>query len=105
LSASTRIDRVDEVVDLLLAEIQRLRDGDVTDADVAMSLRANAGRTAIDSESNQSQTQRATIEVSGVLDSHEEYMARLSTVTAADVQRVAQTYLGPDTYVIVIVRS
>ena len=105
LSASTRIDRVDEVVDLLLAEIQRLREGDVTDADIAMSLRANAGRTAVDSESNQSQTQRATIEVSGVLDSHEEYMARLSTVTAADVQRAAQTYLGPDNYVIVIVRS
>jgi predicted Zn-dependent peptidase len=105
LNATTRVENVDEVIDLLLAQIQRLRDGDVTDDEVRASLRANAGRRALDDETNQNQTGRADTEVSGVLDSYDEYQARLSTVTAADVQRVAQTYLGPDNYVLVIVRS
>src|SRR5207253_7356447 len=105
LNASTRVADVDEVIALLLAQIQRLRDGDVTDDDVRASLRANAGRRALDDETNQDQTQRADTEVAGVLDSYDEYQARLNTVTAADVRRVAQTYLGLDNYVVVIVRS
>lgn len=105
LSATTRLELVDEVVDLMLAQIQRLRDGDVTDAEVRASLRANAGRQALNDESNQDQTGRASTEVAGVLDSFAEYQARLQVVTAADVQRVARTYLGLDNYVLVIVRS
>jgi zinc protease len=105
LSASTSADRVDEVVNLMQAQIQRLRDGDVTDDEVRASLRANAGRRALEEEPNQNQTERADTEVSGTLDSFAEYEARLGSVTAADVQRVAQTYLGPNNYVLIIVRS
>jgi predicted Zn-dependent peptidase len=105
LSASTSADRVDEVVNLMQAQIQRLREGDVTDEEVQASLRANAGRRALEEEPNQNQTERADTEVSGTLDSFAEYEARLGSVTAADVQRVAQTYLGPNNYVLIIVRS
>jgi zinc protease len=105
LNATTRPDLVDEVVELLLAEIRRVRDGSVTDEDVRVSLRALAGRRALEQETNNAQTGRAALEVSGVLDSYDEYLARLSRVTAADIQRVAQTYLDPQNFTLVIVRS
>jgi predicted Zn-dependent peptidase len=105
LGASTRPESVDQVIDLLLAEIRRARDGGITAQDVQVSLRALAGRRAIQQETNQAQTGRAQVEVSGVLDSFDEYLARLRRVTPADIQRVAQTYLDPNNYTLVIVRS
>lgn len=105
LGASTRPELVDQVIDLLLAEIRRARDGGITSDDVQMSLRALAGRRALQQETNQAQTGRAQVEVSGVLDSFDEYLARLKRVTPADIQRVAQTYLDPNNFTLVIVRS
>lgn len=105
LAATTQPDRADAVVELMLAEIERLRDGEVSEDDLRASLRAIAGRRALSDEPNLAQTGRATIEVSGVLDSSEEYQARLRAVTPEDVQRVAQQYLDPGNYTLVLVTT
>ncbi|HEX2184924.1 MAG TPA: insulinase family protein, partial [Chloroflexota bacterium] len=104
IAAATQPAREQEVIQLLLAEIERLRRGEVSEADIATSLRAIAGRRALYDELNLQQTERAATEVSGTLDSYAEYLARLRTVTAADVQRVAQQYLQPTNYTLVVVR-
>jgi predicted Zn-dependent peptidase len=104
IAAATQPAREQEVIQLLLAEIERLRRGEVSEADIATSLRAIAGRRALYDELNLQQTERADTEVSGTLDSYAEYLARLRTVTAADVQRVAQQYLHPTNYTLVVVR-
>jgi len=105
LNATTRPESVDQVIDLLLAEIRRVRDGGISDEDVRVSLRAMAGRRALDQETNDAQSERAVLEVSGVLDSYDEYLARLRTVTPAEIQRVAQSYFDPGNFTLVIVRS
>jgi zinc protease len=105
LEATTQPDRADAVVELLLNEIRRLRDGDVSEQDVRASLRAIAGRRSLAEEPNQRQTSRAQAEVSGMLESWDEYMARLRVVTPADVQRVARRYLDLQNYTLVIVRA
>jgi len=105
LSASTRADQEHEVIRLILEEVRRIRDGDVTEEDLQMSLRAAAGRRALSEETNLGQTGRANVEVSGTLDSSDEYLARLGSVTPGDVRRVAETYLDLANYTLVIVRS
>jgi predicted Zn-dependent peptidase len=105
ISASTRPDRSETVIDLMLAQVRRLRDGDVTDQEVQASVRAIAGRQALQDESNQSQTSRARAEVSGVLESSAEYVARLKRVTAAEVQRVARQWLDPVNNTLIVVRA
>jgi predicted Zn-dependent peptidase len=104
IAASTQPDRVDEVVRLAVGEVQRLRDGAVSAEDVAASLRAVAGRRSISDELNQDQATRASAEVSGTIESFDEYLARLRRVRPADVQRVARTYLDPASFTLVVVR-
>jgi predicted Zn-dependent peptidase len=105
IDASTQPRLTDQVIEAILAQVERLRNGDVTEDDVRASLRAFTGRRAISDESNQQQTGRAQIEVSGVLDSWAEYLARLQAVTPAEVQRVARRYLDPTNYTLVLVRG
>jgi len=105
ISASTRPERSETVIDLILAQVRRLREGDVTDEEVQASVRAIAGRQALDDESNQRQTGRARDEVSGVLESSAEYVARLKRVTAADVQRVARQWMDLDNKTLIVVRA
>ena len=104
IGATLRPDRVDAVTDLILREIRRLRDGEVTDADVQASVRALTGRTTISDETNQAQSTRADAEVAGRNESRQETFARLRAVTAADVRRVARTYFDPAAYSRVVVR-
>ncbi len=105
LSASTQPDRVDTVIEELLAQIRRVREGDFSEEEIQTILRALAGRQAIEGESNQSQTRRAVVEVAGKLDSSAEFVARLREVRPADVQRVANTWFSPDNYTLVVVRN
>jgi predicted Zn-dependent peptidase len=104
VAASTQPERVDAVVEEILAQIRRVRDGDISEEEIQAIVRSLAGRQAIDSESNQSQTRRAVSEVSGRLDSREEYLARLRDVRVADVLRVVNTYFSPENYTLVVVR-
>lgn len=103
--ATAKVENADAIVDLALAEVRRVRDGGVTDEDVRTSLRAITGQRAMSEESNFAQTERAVVEVSGYLESYEEYLARLRDVTAQDVVNVARKYLDPENYTLAIVRS
>jgi zinc protease len=105
ISATAQPDRVEQVVEALAAQIQRVRDGDITEAEVAASKRAIAGRRALGDEPNFNQAAAAIAEVSGVLDSSDEYFARMRPVTAADVQRVARTWLDPVNFTLVVVKA
>jgi predicted Zn-dependent peptidase len=105
LSATTDSDHANTVTALVLAEVQRLRDGDVSQDDVDAAVRATAGERAIDSELNLNQTERAAEEVAGTLQSYDEVLARLQAVTPADVQRVAQTYLDPNAFSLVVLQQ
>jgi predicted Zn-dependent peptidase len=71
---------------------------------VQEAVRALIGQRALTGETSLAQTGLSIIEVSGILDSFSEYVARMQTVSADDVVRVAQTYLDPRNYSIVIVR-
>jgi len=102
LSATAPADQATAVTQLLLGQVQRLRDGDLTDADVQAAVTATAGAKAVSTELNLDQAGRATDEVAGTLESYDEVLARLQTVTAADVQRVAQKYLDPVNYSLVV---
>lgn len=104
LSATTTGPRVDDVVAALTAQIARVRAGEVSEDDVAASVRAIEGRAAITDEPNLTQTARAEAEVGVGLLSRAESLARLRTVRAADVVRVAKTYLDPAAYTLVVVR-
>ena len=105
ISASAPAANADAVLQAILAQVQRIRDGDVSAQDVEASKRARAGQRALAEELNEAQAGMATIEVSGVLDSYAEYLARIAPVTPSDVVRVARTYLDPVNFTLVTVRS
>lgn len=83
--AATPPARVNEVLDLVLAEIRRLRAGEVSDEDVRPSVRAIAGPQALGDEFNSAQVGRAIGEVADTLESYQESLARLRLVRATDV--------------------
>ena len=105
VEATTPPANVEQVIDLALAEIRRVRDGGVSQQDVDVSRRAFAGQRALSEELNIAQMSKADIEVWTTLDSYDEFLARMARVTPADVQRVARTYLDPANFTLVIVRS
>ncbi len=105
LSMTAQPADVNAIVPLALMEIQRLRDGDISEEDVRAAVRATAGQRALDSELNLDQTSRAGGAVSDTLLSYDEVLARLEAVTPADVQRVAQTYLDPEAYSLVVYQN
>ena len=102
LSATTPAAQSGTVAQLLLGQVQRLRDGDISDADVQQAQTATVGARAVSTELNLDQSGRATDEVAGTLQSYDEVLARLEAVSAADIQRVAQTYLDPANYSLVV---
>ncbi|MGI8552854.1 MAG: M16 family metallopeptidase [Dehalococcoidia bacterium] len=105
IGATSRPDRVNSLIGEVLDQVQRLRDGDISQAEIDTSLRSFVGQRALSEESNFGQTQRATQAVSGTLESFDESIARLQTVLPQDVQRVAQKYLDPANYTLVIERQ
>ena len=106
LEASAPADQTSTVVDLLLAEVQRLRAGDISDEDVAEVKRATAGERAVDAELNLQQTDRATDTAAGVLQSYDTEIARLSAMSRPPMCSVSRsTYLDPTNYTLVILHQ
>lgn len=87
------------------AEMQRLREEGVTDAEVDEAKRYLTGSFALRLDS-MSEIARFIWQVTAFglgLDYADRYIARVNAVTTADVQRVAQQYLHPDELIEVIV--
>ena len=83
--------RVDEVTDLLVAELERLADGGITDAELRRSVGQLSGGLVLgleDSGSRMSRLGKSEL-VHGELLSTQESLDRVRAVTAADVQELA----------------
>ncbi|QZN84531.1 pitrilysin family protein [Cellulomonas sp. C5510] len=83
--------RVDEVTDLLVAELERLADGGITDAELRRSVGQLSGGLVLgleDSGSRMSRLGKSEL-VHGELLSTQESLDRVRAVTATDVQELA----------------
>lgn len=83
--------RVDEVTDLLVAELERLADGGITDAELRRSVGQLSGSLVLgleDSGSRMSRLGKSEL-VHGELLSTQESLDRVRAVTAADVRELA----------------
>jgi zinc protease len=87
------------------AEVQRLRDGGVTDAEVDEAKRYLTGSFALRLDSmSEIASFIGQVTAFGLgLDYADRYIERINAVSIADVQRVAQAYLHPDQLTEVIV--
>jgi predicted Zn-dependent peptidase len=94
---------LDPAVELVQAEVAKLHASAPTEAEVSQRLTQIAGRQIIADETNSARAGRlASQEILGT-ESTDEYIRRIRQVTAADVHRVAQTYLVDQRMVLAIV--
>jgi len=94
-----------DAVAAALAEIRRIRDQPVADQELADAKAYLTGSFPLRLD-----TSAKVVGVLSFIEQHnlgldyvERYPALITAVTAADVQRVAQTYLHPDTYALAVV--
>ncbi|MCC6176878.1 MAG: insulinase family protein [Chloroflexi bacterium] len=96
---------VDTVLDLIRAEMVRIRQDGVTPAEVADAQSYIEGRTVLGLQTSIAYAQYlADREAIGVEPPLDEYLRRVASVTADDVARVANAYLDPDATTTVILR-
>ena len=96
---------IDEVIALMLQEIRRIRDERVSDEDLANAKSYIEGRAVLGLQTSMSFAQYlADREAIGVEPPLAEYLRRVSAVTADDVARVANAYLDPESYTLVVLR-
>ncbi len=95
--ATVRQDRtLDEVEHALLAEIQRVMDEPVSEAELHKAIKQTRAQFAYSSESVTDQGYWLGFsEIVADVSWFENYLDRLAAVTVEDVQRVAQTYFKP----------
>ena len=95
--ATVRQDRtLDEVENALLAEIQRVMDEPVSEAELHKAIKQTRAQFAYSSESVTDQGYWLGFsEIVADVSWFESYLDRLAAVTVEDVQRVAQTYFKP----------
>ncbi len=103
--AGTDPQNVDQVVELLLEEMRRVREEPLTQEELEGAIGHALGRELVSSESNSARALRlGRRELLGLTEADEALMDGLRRVTVEDVQRVAQTYFDPDRYVVVVVK-
>lgn len=83
-------------IDVVRTELQAVRDQSLEPAEAAERIGQLAGRTILEGETNAARAGRLSLQELLGTESTEAFIARLRQVTAADVQRVAQTYLVPE---------
>jgi len=89
-------DKLDEALAVTQTEIRRISDERASDAEVSDTVDASAGQQILATQSNAEVAARlASQQIFGDV-STDEYVRRIQTVTANDVQRVARTYLDLD---------
>jgi zinc protease len=90
---------------LILAEIRRIRDESLTAEELADAKSYIEGRAVLGLQTTIAFAQYlADREALGVEPPLAEYLRRVSSVTIEDVARVANAYLDPSAYVLVVLR-
>lgn len=96
--AGTSPDQLDQVFDLSMRELRRLVNEDIPEHELQLAKDQSVASILLGLESSAARAgdlARAEI-VHGEWHSHEETIARILAVTAADVRRVAETYFKTD---------
>ena len=102
-SVSTSPENIEPIIELVVAEMKRIRSEPLSATELEDSKTYIEGRAVLGLQSSISFAQYlADREAIGVEPPLEEYLRRVSSVTAEDVQRVAQKYLDPDALTMVL---
>lgn len=103
VAAAVEPRNLDPALEVVRAEVRRLREAPPEPEEVAKRITQVAGAQALADEGNDARAARlANAEVLGT-ETQEEFLRRVRQVTPADVRRVAGAYLDPDRAVLVIV--
>ena len=105
VTMQTKNEVAQEAIDAALAEIRRIREQPVSAQELADAKAYLTGSFPLRLDTSAKVVgMLASIEQNNLgLDYVERYPALINAVTAADVQRVAQKYLNPDTYALAVV--
>jgi zinc protease len=96
--------RADAAVEAILADVRELREEPLSADDLAEAQAYIRGTTRRDQERSINQANELSEGIAlGYYEPMETYLAHIATVTAADVQRVARTFLDPDRHTLVVV--
>ena len=103
-STSTNTD-VDAVVDAVKGQLRTLRDAPLPVSDLDEAKAYLRGQRLLNRERSVDLAEELSDgDVLGYYESTDTYLAHIASVTSADVQRVAQTYLDPDRLTLVELR-
>jgi zinc protease len=104
-SANTRVDATAEALGLLISEVRRFQEGGVTDAELERSRNSILNSSLFRFTSVAAITQRAArTQLLGLEPGYyEKFLERVQSISAADVQAVAQQELRPDDLIIMVV--
>jgi zinc protease len=104
VSLQTRNETAAEAIEAVLAEMRRIRDQPVSAAELSDAKAYLTGSFPLRIDTNGKIARLlVNIEYFGLgLDYPERYPEYINKVTAADVQRVAQKYLHPETYALIV---
>ena len=103
--ANTTRENRDKVQTIILEEMARIRDEEITPGELASAKSMAIAAHAIDTQSNLAQAQSAANnELVGIgYGEDSSFAARINAITLADVKNVAQKYLRPDAAALAVV--
>jgi predicted Zn-dependent peptidase len=105
VDVGTQAGNVDQVVELIRAELRRLRDAPPPAADLDEAKAYIRGNYLLDRERSVDLAEElADGTVLGYYEPIEVYLAKIDAVTAEDVQHVARAYLDPENYTLTVLR-
>jgi predicted Zn-dependent peptidase len=103
VAAAAEPDRTDAAVEGILEEIRTVRDEPLDPEELANAKAYVRGSTRRGFQRSIDQAQELSTSIGlGYYQPLDAYLAKIADVTAADVQRVARTYLDPDNYTLVV---
>ncbi|MCC6174678.1 MAG: insulinase family protein [Chloroflexi bacterium] len=105
VAAGTRSADVDAVVDLVRAELQRLRDEPISQPDLSEAKAYIQGNRLLHRERSVDLAEELSDgDVLGYYEPLAAFLAHIQAVTPADVQRLARSFLDPDAFTLVVLR-
>ena len=105
LSIETKPESVDDAITSTLQVLQRMKDADITDAELAEAKRRTAGTMVLETQTIQQQAGRRvdTVLNGYPIDYYDNYAKRIAQVTADQVRDVMAKYVVDDNIDIVVV--